>query len=321
MLLLVTLSTNAQIVQSSCSASDSIITLYSDDADKLALDRILRNNLPYADSVLIPQEYSDTILNALIAVYNATGLPARDTVVDLYHIHACTVGVLRRMVIGADSSQLWMQQLKNGIIPTGVNIADSLMAAYNLSVYRYNSYNSLLYPGSHIVEFITDRNYNMNAMADLWDTVPGVLYGFPHFFLCPGFSLEDSIYPDHVELTYSRGWGDCAAGCPHRYWKFNVYFDCSVEYLGSYGATVPLGIKDQSCALIKVIPNPFKRDIKLDGVTPPFVYSICDMSGRIVVQGKSSNDEISNLDGLKRGLYFLMVNKPEINFKFKIIKE
>ncbi|HOW31168.1 MAG TPA: T9SS type A sorting domain-containing protein [Bacteroidales bacterium] len=320
-LLAVVSSSNGQIVLSSCEAPDSVAAIYKGDADYLALKRIFRNNLPYTDSVNIPSEYSNIVMKALLAVHNVSGLPARDTVIDLYHIHSCSVGVLNSMVIYADSNQIWMQHLRDSMIPTGNALVDSFMTKYNLTISYYRAYNSLIFPGCHSFQINSVRNYNMTAMSNLWDSVPGVSFSMPNSFLCPGMSLKDSIYADHVELTYSRGWGNCAAGCAHRYWKFNVYFDCSVEYLGSYGASVPLGVNDQSVIPIIVIPNPFNHEIKLEGITPPFDFSFFDISGRIVTTGKSSSNEIRSLDRLQRGLYFLIVKKPEISFMLKVVKE
>lgn len=38
------------------------------------------------------------------------------------------------------------------------------------------------------------------------------------------------------EITLSRGWGDCAAGCIRRtFWKFEMQTDGSVVYIGQSG--------------------------------------------------------------------------------------
>lgn len=305
-----------QIVLSSCIAPDSIVAKYTDDADRLALGRIYRNSLPYADSVTIPQAYPDTVLKALLAVYNATELPERDTVVELYNIHTCTYA-LRRFAVCADSNQAWMHQLKNGAFPTGEPAVDSLMTLFNLSV---ESYSTVGYQGNHTVHFTSDTNYNILALANLWDNVPGLYTCLPHSFMCPSMSLKDSIYPDHVELTYSHGWGDCSAGCPHRYWKFNVYHDCSVEFTGSYGVSVPNGLEDHFSNVLSVLPNPFGQEIAIHGIMPPFGYSICDMSGKVILSGEYARNKLGNLDSLKPGFYILSVNDHGKIYRCKIMK-
>ncbi|HNX44535.1 MAG TPA: T9SS type A sorting domain-containing protein [Bacteroidales bacterium] len=316
LLVLGTTVSKGQIVLSSCTAPDSIVAKYTDDADRLALGRFYRNALPYADSVSIPQAYSDTALKALLAVYNATELPERDTVVELYDIHTCMYA-LRRFAVIADSNQSWMQQLRNGVIPTGEPAVDSLMQLFNLSV---ESYSSVSYQGNHTVHFTSDKNYNILALVGLWNSVPGFYSCLPHGFMCPSMSLKDSIYSDHVELTYSHGWGDCSAGCLHRYWKFNVYFDCSVGFAGSYGVPVPIGMEDHFSNEVSVLPNPFSQGISVNGITPPFLYSIRDMSGKVIISEECTGNEIENLDVLKPGFYILSVNDHGRIFRCKIIK-
>ncbi|HSI90186.1 MAG TPA: hypothetical protein VK927_03670, partial [Adhaeribacter sp.] len=44
-----------QTVLSSCTAPDSIISKYQDDADRLAVRKIYRNSLAFMDSVDIPK--------------------------------------------------------------------------------------------------------------------------------------------------------------------------------------------------------------------------------------------------------------------------
>ncbi|HKK67201.1 MAG TPA: hypothetical protein VJ946_03280, partial [Bacteroidales bacterium] len=55
--------TYGQIVESSCEAPDSIVQKYQDDADVLTLRKFYENDLPWADSIEIPDEHSDTVLN------------------------------------------------------------------------------------------------------------------------------------------------------------------------------------------------------------------------------------------------------------------
>ena len=110
---------NGQTIQSSCVTQDSVLEQYREDADRLALRKIYRQNLTYRDSIVIPAIHSDTVLNALIAVYNAISLPARDTVVSMFNLHSFNNPMTNYIEVDADSNSLWMQQLKIGNIPTG----------------------------------------------------------------------------------------------------------------------------------------------------------------------------------------------------------
>ena len=300
-----------QIVPSSCSAPDSIISKYIDDADRLALRRIYRNNLTFVDSVFIPQQYSDTVLNALIAVYNATTLPARDTVTTMYDIHSFPDYVMNNFYIRADSNLAWMQELQNGNLTTGNPTIDNVITTYGLSIYSY--YASPVFP-THLVVFETDSNYNLPIITNDLDTITGVLYAEPNGYFGDGNNIWDSIYTDHVELIYSLGWGDCPSGCTsRRNWKFNVYFDCSVEFVESYGTPLSLtGITDINRTLISVYPNPMVTEatITLPSVmlssSKHLFFTLYDRLGRKqAVQYSINNNQLTIKRGnLPGGIYF-----------------
>src|SRR5690348_12584151 len=57
---------------------------YFEDASRLALRDLLATGF---SEIPIPQDAVQPYYNALVLVYNATALAARDTVVDIYRIH------------------------------------------------------------------------------------------------------------------------------------------------------------------------------------------------------------------------------------------
>lgn len=321
LILLIRTAISGQIVTSTCTAPDSIKAGYTDDADRLALKRIFRNSLSYEDSLIIPKSYSDTVLNPLLAVYNALALPARDTVVNILHIHTFPDLPLRSFAIYADSNQAWMQQFRNGIIPTGVATVDSLINQFNISIIHYYAYG--IFDSCHMVMLKTGRNCNIRALEKFWKSIPGVLFCVSDFIGGGGNTIQDSIYTDHVELVYSRAWGDCYSGCTNlRAWKFNVYFDCSVDYLGSYGDPLPpLSINEFNKKVLTITPNPFQDIISIHGISFPFTYSITNLTGQIIKVGNSANGEIENLNSIEPGFYLLTLKLNNQNYSFKIYKE
>ncbi len=51
-----------------------------------------------------------------------------------------------------------------------------------------------------------------------------------------GYDLQSNILTSSVELILQKGWGDCPSGCIyHHNWKYQVQFDCSVEFIESNG--------------------------------------------------------------------------------------
>lgn len=226
----------SQTVSSSCSASNSLTALYIDDADRLALRKIYAQNLTYKDSIIIPQTHADTVLKALIAVHNATTLPARDTVVSLLNIHTFPNPILNTLYVVASPTLSWMQQLNQGNIPTGNTQIDGLISTYSLIIQNY----SAMFANQHVVTFKSNNNYNLQPLTDLFENISGVDYSEPDGVVGDGNDIAATIYADHVKLMYFLKWGDCPAGCTAlRYWVFNVYYDCSVEYVGSYGTPLP----------------------------------------------------------------------------------
>lgn len=311
----------AQPVVSSCMAPDSIAERYRTDADQLAYFKIYRQHLAEKDSVEIPQAHTDTVLRALLAVYNATSLPARDSVVDMFPIHVFPRPILNRVSLAADSSLPWMVQLRAGHIPTGDATVDSLLSRYHFTaVTGYTTYSNLFY--WHVVHLQSDSNYNVNALVKEFQPLPGMFSAEIESPAGDGSSIWDSIYSDHVELTYELAWGDCPSGCTvFHAWRFKVYFDCSVEFMGSYGAPVPYtGINELSAADLQLSPNPFTTSLQVKGVPGAFRYGFINLLGEEVLQGVSPDGVINGLDALPAGLYLLRVVDGERLMVVKVMK-
>lgn len=321
---------NGQIVTSSCSAPDSIISIYNDDADRLALRKIHRNNLIYIDSVNIPQTHSDTILDALIAVYNAATLSERDTVTSIFEIHSFPDYVMNKFSIAADSSLYWMKELKNGNLTTGNSTIDSAITKYGLRIVLYQ-----VSPASstHTVSFNSKDNYNLLALTKTLDTISGVQYVEPDGFFGDGNNILDSVYNDHVELIYSIGWGDCPSGCTGEHlWKFNVYFDCSVEFVESYGnplnegAGAPYpktGILTNKTTDLSVYPNPTTDNLNIAFPTPQKrQLNIYNINGALVHSDNLFNQLYQlTINTYPKGIYLLEIVEQDNVYREKLVVE
>src|SRR5882762_7612206 len=103
---------------------------YLEDANRMALRDLLANGF---SEVPIPQDAVQPYYDALVLVYNATALPARDTVVDVYRIH--TIGpTTRSLLLQLLGNETWVQRLARSEIPTGDPAVDTLLTRYSLSV-------------------------------------------------------------------------------------------------------------------------------------------------------------------------------------------
>lgn len=305
-----TLNATGQSIPSSCNAPDSILMKYKDDADRLALRKIYHDSLVYKDSIKIPQSYSDTVLKALIAVYNATTLAARDTVVGNFNIHTWSDIYMKSFSVSADSNLLWMQQLKHRNIPTGYQSIDNLLNTYNLSVFNY-SYPT--YPSAipyHTVYFKTDSNRNLTPLRKLFDTIQGVHYTDNGFSIGDGSNISDSVYIDHVVLIYSFAWGDCPSGCTgRRYWKFSIDYNCSVEFIGSYGDLLDFtGIKsiNASNKHMLVYPNPSTNTLTIGNITRKTTIRLYDALGKLILEKEIDSNTSFETSHLAQGIYTLV---------------
>lgn len=304
---------SGQIVQSSCIAPDSIISKYQSDADYLTVKKIYDQNLSYIDSIVIPKIHSDTILNALISVYNAVDLPARDTVVSMFDIHADPDFSLNEISIVAHPDLDWMQQLKDGVIPTGNSFLDSLLSLFQLSVHEFR----ILTAAIARVSLKTNQNLNLKPLADLFETMPGVDFSSGVGFATGGSPTQDIravIFPDFVELIYVQ---------PVRYWKFNVYYDCTVEFVESYGNIISSTKENTPGNPIKFFPNPFIHQLAVEySGNENATIILYDQLSRQVLQKTLNKSATIDTDYLPAGLYIYELKNEHGTIRIgKIVKQ
>ncbi|MBA2613953.1 MAG: T9SS type A sorting domain-containing protein [Bacteroidetes bacterium] len=299
----------SQTVQSSCNAHDSILKKYKSDAHKLNYRRVYHINSTYKDSISFNKTITNTYLNALVAVYNATALPAVDTVLNIFNIHAYNP-IVNAVLIKADSNLLWMKNIRANITPVGNSTVDSLMNKYYL---KKDYYFAGLSPNATLV-LKTDSNCNISALARKFQSVQGVTQADSSFYAGDNNNIIDSITSTFTWLVYSYGWGDCPNGCSFkRYWGFKVYNDCSVEYTGSYGTSLTVGIKEvlNSFSKSRAYPNPFKDQLTIqlpiNSSKDKVTLKITNTLGRTILQNDFSDKEsfVLNTSVFPDGIYIL----------------
>jgi hypothetical protein len=316
----------AQVVSSRCTAADSIVQLYRNDADRLAIRHANQTRSSYKDSVVIHKQYRANYLSALLAVHNATGLPAQDTITRLLNIHTYNPG-LNSLILYADSNLVWMSHLRKNILPTGDYELDKIIKRYGL---RKIYYSGLLQPS--MVVFRADSNSNLDPLARRMRSFVGVKAAESDYLYGDGNDIKDVIHENYTELVYSYGWQACPTGCEQRrYWKFKVYYNCSVEYAGSYGSPLEPSLvlsvheNEELFKDIKIYPNPsknkfyiedenaHKRKVKLTVTNKKeeIVYSLDTL------QPKQEVDLIL----LSRGVYYLTLQNNSERKVYKIRKQ
>jgi hypothetical protein len=202
---------------------------YREDAARMALRDLQARG--YKD-IPIPDESVQPYYDGLVAVYNATVLPARDTVVDVFDIHTFGNPPTRGVYLWALLSEPWVERLSRGEIPTGNPDVDAILARYGLSFTGAH----ILYEGDVLITLQSPEARNMDALAPLFRGFAGVKYSEPNVMGGDGNDIEGTVDRSRVVLAYSVGTGDCPAGCIHRrYYRFAVEPDGMVEYLGASG--------------------------------------------------------------------------------------
>jgi len=185
--------------------------------------------------VPIPQDAFPQCYNALVLVYNATALPARDTVVDVYHIHTFPSPTTRSLMLELRASDAWVQALARREIPTGDPTVDTLLARYALSVGSVFTLSN----GDVFLTLGSAGPLNVKALGTLFVGIAGVKSAEPDGAIGDGADIVGSLKAA-VLLDYSVGYGDCPAGCiARRFYHFAVHDDGTVEYLGASGSPPP----------------------------------------------------------------------------------
>jgi Secretion system C-terminal sorting domain len=282
-----------QTVVSSCTAPDSIVAKYRDDIDAIVLDRTKMFNTSYKDSVAFDPLCSDTVRKVLMAVYNAHGIPARDTVIDTLNIHTSYKFDLKHFLVSADTNLPWMHQLKNHIFPTGYIAIDSLIDKYH---FHFDPYPNQPF---NEVYFVSDSNWNLLAMDKIFESIPGVNYAMPTFWS----SLEGntiSLLKDigHIDVIFSQGYD--------WYWVFRVYDNCSVEFIGSSNdprVFYPTSVHEVAEKGISIYPNPV-TDYLLLSSNDIRNYRIYALDGRQLMEGSVADNKI-DVKSLPSGNYVI----------------
>lgn len=205
---------------------------YREDAARLALRDLLGRG--YSD-VAIPSDAVQPYYDALVLVYNATGLPARDSVTDVYRIHTFPQPATRSLYMIVAGDQEWAQRLVRDSVPTGDAVVDQLLSDYALSFDRVHP----LSTGELLIVLRSALPLNVAALAPKFSDAPGVHSSQPNGAWGDGNDIR-AARGNAIFLDYSVGYGDCPSGCTERrFYHFAVHPDEMVEYLGASGAPPP----------------------------------------------------------------------------------
>lgn len=208
-----------------------VIENYMNDAKQLYYHEIIQNHshANFNNPVMNENEV-DKILGIIQAVYNAD-VPERDTVFDIYKIHGYYCYSLSSISLKVKTELPEIQNLANGIFPTGNASLDDLLNAY-----RFDSVSvSYDYPSFPWLTIYTKGEYNMIPVEKAFGDIKSVqIAEFNKGCIGDGNHITLIRKSDYAIITFSIGYGDCPAGCIyHRYWEFKVS-DGGARFIKAY---------------------------------------------------------------------------------------
>lgn len=201
---------------------DSVRQQYQEDAAQLAMRRIQRTN-PEASAVTLSDNLVQLYYHALVHVYATDDLTGRDTIETIhtfprYNTHEVTVAV--------DLDADWTAAWQDGERLTGKAAVDSLLQTYDLSV------ESRLDASQPSVLLRSEAPINTVALGRRFEAIEGVEYAEQNGYGGDGNDIQARLMENAIMLSYSRGWGDCPAGCIHReVWAYRVDDQGAVRFI------------------------------------------------------------------------------------------
>jgi Secretion system C-terminal sorting domain len=331
-LFLAIFSANAQPVASSCDGGSNLIAAWKNDAYQIAYQRLEAQNNPALDGVELPTDLRDSILRAIFAVFNATSLPARDTVFEQFDIHAYAEKDLHRVQILVDTTYGWTHNWLDNQAVTGNSWIDYLVNQYDLTVENVQFAPEWVLNYDAAITLQTDKFINGNFLAGLISNSSGVVFGYGLTFGGDGDHIYFDTKPGYIELTFRHGWTDCPTGCVfHRDWLFKIYPDCSVEFVSAYGDLLGtmVGVNVLPFENLQIYPVPasdfmFISAEKLNGTT--INIELTNQLGQTVL---FENQPIQNghfdgsltLELLPDGFYFLTLSTENQRITRSVMKQ
>ncbi|MCD6596483.1 MAG: hypothetical protein J7L04_02275 [Bacteroidales bacterium] len=192
---------------------------YMDDARQLYLREILDDpNHPNYNEAVLDTNKINEILGIFQLVYNLKS-PVRDTVYDIYKIHALPCYSLQSIGLKVNTTAPEIINLVNGQIPTGNNALDNILIKYEFDSVR----TAYSYPDFPWLSIYTKSSYNLKPLIKAIEEVPSVILAENNGGCFDGNDIKLERNSNKATISFSIGRGDCWAGCIYRrFWIFHI---------------------------------------------------------------------------------------------------
>ncbi|MCD4791584.1 MAG: T9SS type A sorting domain-containing protein [Bacteroidales bacterium] len=318
-------------VQSNCEITSELEYYYKYDVADLTINRLFTYNSPDTNQIIIPQVHQDSVWRGLAAIFNASTIPERDSVFDIYCIHnisRLTKMLLPHIYIEVDTSISWTNNWLNGEIVTGYSELDDFIYTYNYSIFSTN-------PNYATLVIYSDTIINSFAISDSLTSFNGIEAAEPIPMTVDANRIEYSVEGEYQYFTFTLAWGDCMAGCIYKHkWEFKVHYsNCTVEYLGletnaNNNFPNPINCNITSVSdidinpdIISIYPNPSIDKISIKGESIQNIELLNGIGQFITSIRPNSNQTTINIEDLKPGLYFLKIDIDGQSINKRFIKK
>lgn len=207
---------------------------YKDIAKSIYYNYIIENNIDFSMSDVDFDSMEINKILKMIQLIDKSKSPESDTVLNIIKIDNKAISYYDRINIYGNKNNGYLDNLVNGIIPTGEDVLDVVLEKYDLKLKSSMHYNR-----SGVLTLYTKQEYNMYAIGIELLKSP-IINRFDEKVGWIGLNSSiDLVKNEKFEvLRFYYGSGDCIAGCmSKRYWEFKIEH-CKAEFIRSYGGNI-----------------------------------------------------------------------------------
>ena len=200
--------------------SEFVKNNYTNDAKQLYMHEIFNDTShPNYNETSIDETEVNKILQIIQAVYNLD-IPETDTIFNQNNIHTYLCYSFNALSLKVDTEIDEINNLAEGIIPTGNSNLDNILSNYN-----FNSVEpAFSYPSFPWLTINFNGEFNMIPINNELATIHSIiLTEMSSICFGDGNNITLTRNNNNATIIFSIGSGDCPAGCIyHKYWKFEV---------------------------------------------------------------------------------------------------
>ena len=224
------------------SLPDSIKNGFLGQAQQIAIMNYEFPSTRFPGCALIGNSAIQPYYFALVNIYLAENIQARDSVINLYPFALPLPDQMHEIIVTVPSSIEWTNNWIYLEMETDNTDLNRLIQTYDLRVTWWRS--TAPYHDSYWFTLGTEKLVSESGLSQLFNAIPEISIAEPNSLRLDGDWIRGNLSGENVLIDLEKGWGDCPSGCmAHHTWHFQVSPDGLVEYLGSSGVPIyPVGI-------------------------------------------------------------------------------